>query len=83
MALEIYLLSTSGSCERYDLSREGRMFCHEVFLRMYLPLTLEVYSIPLFDSLGFMPVDEIKKHLFGLISQIYSPWPLFLPEPKS
>ena len=30
---------------------------------MYLPLALEEYNI---DSLGFMAVDKIKKHLLGL-----------------
>ena len=32
-----------------------------IFARMYLPLNLEVYNSPFFDSLGFMVVDEIRK----------------------
>ena len=32
---------------------------------MYLPLDLEVYHRLFIDSLGFMAVDRIKKHLLG------------------
>ena len=34
---------------------------------MYLPLALEVYNRLFIDSLGFMSVYTIKKHLFQLI----------------
>ena len=37
--------------------------CHDVFFRMYLPLALEEYSRLFVDSLGFMAVDKVKKHL--------------------
>ena len=48
------------------MSPEGDIFFYEVFVRMYLPLALEVYNKLIIDILGFMGVDEIKKHLFGL-----------------
>ena len=51
------MLSTSGSCQRCVVLREGHIFCHEVFFRMYLPLALEMYN-RLF-ILGFMAVDKI------------------------
>ena len=41
------------------------MFCHEVFFRIHLPLSYEVYNRLIIDSLGFMVVDTIKKHLLG------------------
>ena len=50
--------------QRCILSQEGRIFVHEVFVRMYSPLALEVYNRLI--SLGFMVVDGIKKHLLGL-----------------
>ena len=41
----------------------GAYVCHKVFSRRYLPLCLEVYRRLLINSLGFMVVDEIEKHL--------------------
>ena len=38
-------------------SREGCIICNEVFIRMYLPLALEVYNRLFIDSLDFMVVD--------------------------
>ena len=45
----------------------GMYLLHEVFLRMYLPLVLEVYNRQCINNLDFMAVDEIKKCLFGLV----------------
>ena len=39
------------------------MFCHEVFFRMTLHLDLDIFNWLFIDSLGFMAVDRIKKHL--------------------
>ena len=42
------------------------MFCHEVFFRVYLALALDVYNRLFIDCLGFIAVDQIKKHIMGL-----------------
>ena len=42
------------------------IFCQEVFFRMHLPLSMEVYNILSIDSLDFMVVDDTMKHLLGL-----------------
>ena len=55
-------ISTYVSCERCILSWEGRIVCCDIFLRMYVPLVLELCI----DTFGFMAVDKIKKHLLGL-----------------
>ena len=68
-------LYTSGSWQKGVFSWEGRIFCHKVFFRMFVPLALEVYNRLFIDSLGFRLVDNIKKHL---LSQIYSIWPSFI-----
>ena len=47
------------------------MFCHEVFFRMYIPLDLEAYNRVFIDSVGFMVIDKIKKHLLGLTQSKY------------
>ena len=39
---------------------------------MYLPLTLEVYDRLFINSLGFMVVDEIRKHQLGLTRRMNS-----------
>ena len=74
------IISTSGGCERYVFSREGRIFCHEVFFRMYLPLALEVHNRLIIDSLGFMVVDKIRKHLLGVTQLNILTVALILPE---
>ena len=48
---------------------------------MYLSLVLEMYNSMLIASLGFIVVDEIKKHLLGLtqsghLGHHFSPHPL-------
>ena len=45
------------------VSWEGQIYFHEAFFRMHLPLALEVYNGLFIDSLGFMAVDSIEKHL--------------------
>ena len=60
-------LSTSGSRQRCVFSREGRIFGHEVFFRMYLPLALQVYTRLFIDSLGFIVVRDTY---WGSFSQI-------------
>ena len=35
----------------------GIYFCHEVFLRIFPPLDLNVYNGLFIDSLGFMVID--------------------------
>ena len=42
------------------------MFWYEVYLRMYLPLTLKMYNRLFIDSLGITVVERIKKHVLGL-----------------
>ena len=56
-------LSISGGCQRYVFSREGHIFCHEVFFRMYLPLASDVHNKLFIDMLSFIVVVKIKKHL--------------------
>ena len=51
-------------------SLEGRIVCHAVFFRMYLPLALEVYNRLFINSLGFMVVDKVKTHLLRLTQSI-------------
>ena len=53
------------------------------FFRMYLLLALKVYSRMLIDSLCFMGVDKIKKHLLGFIQSKYSPLPSVLTIPSA
>ena len=61
---------------------KGCMFCHVVFIRFYFSLTLDVYNILFIGSLGFMVVDTTKNNTYwSTPTQIYSPWPSFLPSP--
>ena len=53
-----HMLFTSRSCHRCVFSREGRVLCHEVFFRMYLPLALEVKNTLFIESLCLMVIDE-------------------------
>ena len=55
--VEYCFLCTSRSCERCIFSREGHIFCYEVFFGMYLTLALEVYNMLFIDILGFTAVD--------------------------
>ena len=59
-------LFTSESCKRCVFSQEGHIFCPKVLFRMYLSRALEVNNRSLFDSLGFMVVDKIKKPLLRI-----------------
>ena len=47
---------------------------------MYLPLALEVHNRLIIDSLGFMVVDKIRKHLLGLTQLNILTAALILPE---
>ena len=60
----IYFPTSEGS-KRCLFSQGGRIFCHEVFIRMYVPLALEVYDRLFIDNKGCMAVHTIKKHLLG------------------
>ena len=42
-----------------------------------------MYNKLFIDSFCFIAVNKSKKHLLGSLSQIYSPWPSFLPSPYS
>ena len=75
-------LSTSRICQCFVFSKEERRYicCQEVFFRMYLPLALEWLFIAI---LGFMVVDEIKKHVFGSSQSKYAPLPSVITSPST
>ena len=75
-------LSTYRICQCFVFLREGRryIFCQEVFFRMYLLLALELLLIA---SLGFIVVDEIKKHVFGFTQSKYAHLPSVLTSPST